>query len=50
MPAYKMDSEIFISILHDLIEENKQLKGQVEVMDKILHSYLPIIEIKNKEK
>ena len=47
-----MDTEIFISIVQSLIEENKQLKKQVEVMDTILHSYLPVIsnEQKNKEK
>ena len=38
-----MNSEIFISIIQNLIGENKQLKEQVEVMDTILHSYLPII-------
>ena len=38
-----VDSEIFINIIRDLIEENKQLKKQVEVMDTILHSYLPLI-------
>jgi len=38
-----VDSEIFIHIIRDLIEENKQLKKQVEVMDTILHSYLPLI-------
>ena len=38
-----VDSEIFIHIIRDLIEENKQLKKQVEVMDTILHSYIPLI-------
>ena len=45
-----MQVEEFIEIVISLQEENKELKKQVEVMEDILHSYLPIIENENKEK
>ena len=40
----------FLENVMSLQEENKELKKQVEVMEDILHSYLPIIENENKEK
>ena len=40
----------FLEIVISLKEENKELKKQVDVMEDILHSYLPIIENENKEK
>ena len=45
-----MRVEEFLGIVMSLQEENKELKKQVEVMEDILHSYLPIIENENKEK
>jgi len=39
----------FVEIIKSLSEENKELKKKVEVMEEILHSYLPIIENVNKE-
>ena len=45
-----MQVEEFVEIVISLQEENKELKKQVEVMEDILHSYLPIIENENKEK
>ena len=45
-----MQVEEFVEIVMSLQEENKELKKQVEVMEDILHSYLPIIENENKEK
>ena len=45
-----MQVEEFLGIVMSLQEENKELKKQVEVMEDILHSYLPIIENENKEK
>ena len=44
-----MQVEEFLGIVMSLQEENKELKKQVEVMEDILHSYLPIIENENKE-
>ena len=35
--------KMYIIKIDVLREENKQLKKQVEVMDTILHSYLPLI-------
>ena len=45
-----MQVEEFVEIVISLQEENKELKKQEEVMEDILHSYLPIIENENKEK
>ena len=45
-----MQVEEFLGIVMSLKEENRELKKQVEVMEDILHSYLPIIENENKEK
>ena len=45
-----MQIEEFVDIIKSLQEENRDLKKQVEVMEDILHSYLPIIENENKEK
>ena len=45
-----MRVEEFLGIVMSLQEENRGLKKQVEVMEDILHSYLPIIENENKEK
>ena len=36
--------EEFAEIIKSLQSENKELKRQVEIMEEILHSYLPIIE------
>tara|TARA_R110000824_G_scaffold61923_3_gene164288 strand:+ start:3057 stop:3194 length:138 start_codon:yes stop_codon:yes gene_type:complete len=40
----------FVKIVMSLQEENRELRKQVDVMEEILHSYLPIIENENKEK
>ncbi len=44
-----MRVEEFLGIVISLQDENRGLKKQVEVMEDILHSYLPIIENENKE-
>ena len=44
-----MQIEELVEIIKSLQEDNKELKKQVEVMEEILHSYLPIIENENKE-
>ena len=43
-----MQIEELVEIIKSLQEDNKELKKQVEVMEEILHSYLPIIEEKNE--
>ena len=44
-----MSSYEFISIIKNLIAENKELRSRLDVTDEILHSYLPIIERKEDE-
>ena len=41
-----MSSYEFITIIRNLIAENKELRARLDVTDEILHSYLPIIERK----
>ena len=44
-----MGSNEFIEIIKKLIRENKELKDRIDIMEEILHSYLPIIERKEDE-
>ena len=44
-----MKSNEFIKIIKNLIRENKELKNRINIMEEILHSYLPIIEWKEDE-
>ena len=41
-----MSSYEFVTIIKNLIAENKELRARIDVTDEILHSYLPIIERK----
>ena len=41
-----MSSYEFVTIIRNLIAENKELRARIDVTDEILHSYLPIIERK----
>ena len=34
----------FIEIIKKLIEEKKELKKRIDVLEEILHSYIPTIE------
>ena len=36
--------EEFIEIIKNLLQENKELKERLNLMEEILHSYLPVIE------
>ena len=45
-----MQVDEFVEIVMSLQEENRELRKQVDVMEDVLHSYLPIIENENKEK
>ena len=38
------ENEKFIDIIMNLVDEKKDLKERLNVMEKILHSYIPIIE------
>ena len=44
-----MQTNEFIDIIKSLVEENKELRKRIDVMDSILHSYIPIIERKENE-
>tara|TARA_R100001143_G_C3254612_1_gene85025 strand:+ start:149 stop:277 length:129 start_codon:yes stop_codon:yes gene_type:complete len=36
-------SKDFIEIIKNLLKENKELKERLNLMEEILHSYLPVI-------
>tara|TARA_Y100000034_G_scaffold96491_1_gene117512 strand:+ start:2390 stop:2521 length:132 start_codon:yes stop_codon:yes gene_type:complete len=36
----------YITMLARLLEENKELKKKLEIIEQILHSYLPIVKEK----
>ena len=40
----EMDSHEFMEILKHLVREKKDLQERLDVMEEILHSYIPIIE------
>lgn len=40
----EMQVEEFVRIIKSLQQDNKELKKQVDIIEEILHSYLPIIE------
>ena len=44
-----MDNYEFMEILKHLVQEKKDLQKRLDVMEEILHSYIPIIEDKKKE-
>ena len=44
-----MKSNEFVEIIKNLIRENAELKNRIDIMEEILHSYLPIIERKEDE-
>ena len=44
-----MGNNEFIEIIKKLIRENKELKNRIDIMEEILHSYLPTIERKEDE-
>ena len=44
-----MKGNEFTQIIEKLIRENKELKDRINIVEEILHSYLPIIERKEDE-
>jgi len=44
-----MDTHDFMEILKHLVQEKRDLQKRLDIMEEILHSYLPIIDNK-KEK
>ena len=39
-----MDNHEFIDIIKHLVREKKDLQERLDIMEEILHSYIPIIE------
>tara|TARA_Y100000310_G_scaffold325892_1_gene390086 strand:+ start:1514 stop:1645 length:132 start_codon:yes stop_codon:yes gene_type:complete len=39
-----MDSHEFMKIIEHLVKEKKDLKKRLDIMEEILHSYIPIID------
>ena len=39
-----METHEFMEILKHLVKEKKDLKKRLDVMEEILHSYIPIID------
>ena len=46
----EMDTHEFMEIIKHLVQEKRDLQGRLDVMEEILHSYIPIIGGDNKEK
>ena len=44
-----MENYEFIDIIKHLVQEKKDLQKRLDIMEEILHSYIPVIE-KKKEK
>ena len=40
----EMDTHEFMEIIKHLVEEKRDLQKRLDVMEEILHSYIPIIE------
>jgi predicted transcriptional regulator len=40
----EMDTHEFMEIIKHLVEEKKGLQKRLDIMEEILHSYIPIIE------
>lgn len=43
-----MDRHEFMDIIKHLVREKKDLKKRLDMLEEILHSYLPVIEKENK--
>ena len=44
-----MENYEFINIIKHLVQEKKDLQKRLDIMEEILHSYIPVIEKKEKE-
>ena len=43
-----MDTHEFMEIIKHLVREKKDMQERLDVLEEILHSYLPVIETTNK--
>ena len=39
-----MDTHEFMEIIKHLVQEKKDLQKRLDIMEEILHSYLPVVE------
>ena len=44
-----MDSHEFMDIIKHLVREKKDLKKRLDMLEEILHSYLPVVEKKDAQ-
>ena len=44
-----MENYEFINIIKHLVQEKKDLQERLDIMEEILHSYIPVIEKKEKD-
>jgi hypothetical protein len=44
-----MDNYEFMEILKHIVQEKKDLQKRLDILEEILHSYLPVIKNKEKE-
>ena len=45
----EMDTHEFMEIIKHLVKEKKDLQKRLSVLEDILHSYIPVVEKKEKE-
>ena len=45
-----MSDKEFIDIIRRLVEEKKDIQKRLDIVEEILHSYIPLIENKEKSK
>ena len=43
-----MENYEFIDIIKHLVQEKKDLQKRLDIMEEILHSYIPVIEKKDE--
>ena len=46
--SLEMDTHEFMEIIKHLVQEKKDLQKRLDVMEEILHSYIPIIDKKGE--
>tara|TARA_R100001530_G_C4299591_1_gene150099 strand:+ start:347 stop:490 length:144 start_codon:yes stop_codon:yes gene_type:complete len=44
-----MDTHEFIEIIKHLVQEKKGMQKRLDMLEEILHSYLPVVENKNNK-
>ena len=44
-----MSDKEFLTIIHRLVEEKKDIQKRLDIVEEILHSYIPLIESKEEK-